>query len=63
VAVSAVITAMGPVVAPAGTDVVMVVAVAAVTVAETPLNVTVLLAGTGSKFSPVIVTEVPITPL
>jgi hypothetical protein len=49
---------MVPVVAPNGTVAVIVVAVLAVTVAIVPLNFTVLLAGVGSKFVPVIVTTV-----
>lgn len=56
------VTAIGPVLAPTGTVVVMVVAVLAVTVAEVPLKVTVLFAGTTSKFVPVMVTVVPIMP-
>jgi hypothetical protein len=59
---AAVVTVMGPVVAPVGTVAMRLVAVAAVKLAVTPLNFTVLLAGTGSKFVPVIVTEVPTGP-
>ena len=33
------------------------------TIAVTPLNLTVLLAGTGSKLAPVIVTTVPTAPV
>ena len=57
------VTVIVPVVAPTGTDVVMLVAVLAVTTAVVPLNFTMLLAGVKSKFVPVIVTEVPIGPL
>ena len=57
------VTAIGPVVAPVGTEVVMLVALLAVTVATVPLNLTVLFAGVMSKFVPVIVTDVPTTPL
>ena len=49
-----------PVVAPRGTRVVIVVAVAADIVAATPLNVSTLLAGVVLKFVPVIVTVAPI---
>lgn len=56
------VTAIGPVLAPTGTVVVMVVVVLAVTVAVVPLNVTVLFAATTSKFVPVMVTVVPIIP-
>ena len=52
-------TLIGPVVAPPGTVVVMLVAVLAVTVAATPLNLTMLFPGTGSKLVPVMVTDVP----
>ena len=52
-----------PVVAPAGTEVVMLVVELAVAVALVPLNVTMLLEGIGSKFVPVTVTVVPTTPL
>ena len=57
------ITEIVPVVAPAGTLVVMVVDVLAVTTAAVPLNLTMLLAGTGSKLVPVMVTGVPTGPL
>ena len=56
------VTVMLPVVAPAGTVVVMLVVVAAVTMAAVPLNLTVLLAGVVLKFVPVIVTVVPTEP-
>ena len=54
---------MVPVVALAGTEVVMEVAVPAVTMAAMPLNFTILFAGTGSKPVPVSATEVPMLPL
>ena len=54
---------MVPVVAPGGTEVVILVALLAVTVAVVPLNFTVLFEGVASKLVPVIVTEVPIVPL
>ncbi len=57
------VTVILPVLAPAGTEVVMLVAVLAVTVAVVPLNCTVLLAGVVLKFVPVIVTVVPTGPL
>ena len=53
---------MTPVVAPEGTEVVMLVAELAETVAEVPLNFTVLLAGVALKFVPEIVTVVPTPP-
>ncbi len=56
-------TVIGPVVAPDGTSVTIVVAVLDVIVAVVPLNVTVLLDGAISKFVPVIVTVVPTGPL
>src|SRR6266850_812889 len=56
------ITVMAPVVAPFGMEVVMEVAVLAVTVATVPLNASVLLAGIGSKSYPAIVTTVPTGP-
>src|SRR2546425_4776074 len=58
-----VVTLMGPVVAPEGTIAVIVVVVAAVTVAGTPLNVTSFLLASGSKLVPVIVTAAPDSPL
>jgi hypothetical protein len=58
-----VVTEIGPVVAPVGTVTVRLVADATVGVAaSTPLNFTVLLAATGSKFVPVMVTVVPMGP-
>jgi hypothetical protein len=58
----ATVTVIFPVVAPAGTDVVILVAVLAAAVAVVPLNRTVLFAGVVLKFVPVIVTVVPIGP-
>jgi hypothetical protein len=58
-----VLTAIGPVVAPAGTLVTSCVALAEVTVAATPLKVTVFSLGVWLKPVPYIVTESPITPL
>ena len=52
-----------PVVAPAGTSTVRLVAVAALTVAMVPLNFTVLLAIVGEKLVPVRVTMVPAVPV
>lgn len=52
-------TEIGPVVAPTGTVVLMLVVVDAVTVAAVPLNVTVLLAGVALKLVPLMVTNVP----
>ena len=46
------VTLIGPVVAPAGTVVVRLLAVAAVTVAVVPLNFTVLAVGVALKFCP-----------
>ncbi len=54
---------IGPVEAPTGTVVVILVAVAAMTPAATPLNVTTLFAGVVLKLLPVIVTVAPIAPL
>ena len=56
------LTVMGPVVAPEGTVVVMVVAVAAVITEKVPLNLTVLFAIVVLKFAPVIVTVIPAEP-
>ena len=53
------VTSIGPVVAPVGTEVVMLVDVLAVTTAGVPLNSTMLFAGVVLKFVPVIVTVVP----
>jgi hypothetical protein len=50
------VTTTGPVVAPAGTVVVILVALQAVAVAAVPLNATVLLPCELPKFVPVIVT-------
>ena len=55
----ATVTVMVPVVAPDGTDVVIDVAVLAVTVDVAPLNITVLPEGVVLKFVPVMMTEVP----
>ena len=55
-------TEIVPVTAPDGTVVSMLVVVLAVTTATVPLNITILLASTGSKLVPVIVTGVPIAP-
>jgi hypothetical protein len=52
-----------PVVAPVGTEVVMLVVVLAETEAVVLLNFTVLLAGVPLKFVPVRVTDVPTAPL
>jgi hypothetical protein len=51
-----------PVVAPAGTSAVMLVALQLVGVAVVPLNLTVLVPCEAPKFAPAIVTEVPTTP-
>ena len=59
----ATVTVITPVVAPAGTVVVMDVAVLDVDVASVPLNRTVLLPGVALKFVPVMVTVVPIGPV
>ena len=56
------VTVMGPVVAPAGTEVEILVAVLAVTTAVVPLNLTMLLAGVVLKFVPVMVTAVEVEP-
>ena len=57
------VTVIVPVVAPTGTEVVILVVVLAVTIATVPLNLTILFAGVVSKFVPVIVTDVPTPPL
>ena len=57
------VTEIGPVVAPAGTLVTIVVSVLLTTTAAVPLNVTALFAGVVSKEIPVIVTEVPTGPM
>jgi len=56
------VTTTFPVVAPAGTEVTMLVALQLVTVAAVPLNVTVLVPSEDAKFAPVIVTAVPTPP-
>ena len=56
-------TVIGPVVAPLGTEAVMLVVELAVTVAAVLLNLTVLFAGVVSKLVPVMVTEAPTKPL
>ena len=58
----AVVTEIVPFVAPTGTVTASDVAVAPVTVARVPLNLTVLLAGVSLKLAPVIVTAVPTVP-
>jgi hypothetical protein len=57
------VTAILPVLTPEGTVTVSCVVVAAVTVAVAPLKVTVLFVVTALKFSPVMVTVSPATPL
>ena len=57
------VTVIAPVAALVGIVAVMLVAVLEVTVAVTPLNLTILLAGAESKFVPEIVTVVPTVPL
>jgi hypothetical protein len=59
----ALVTITAPLLPPAGAVVVMEVALAAVTTAAVPLNLTVLLAAVGSKLVPVMVTGVPAVPL
>ena len=56
-------TKAGPIAAPVGTEVVMLVAVLATTTADAPLILTALLAGVISKFVPAMVTVVPAPPL
>ena len=56
------VTTTFPVAAPPGTGATMLVAFQLVGVADTPLNLTVLLPCKAPKFAPVIVTEVPTTP-
>ena len=58
----AMVTLIGPVVAPAGTVVVMDVVVLAVTTAVVPLNVTVLFAGVVLKLVPLMITDTPTGP-
>lgn len=57
------ITVIFPVVAPPGTDVVMLVVVLAETLVAVPLNLTVLSTGVVLKLVPVMVTVLPIGPL
>ena len=61
-ATPSIVTTTFPVVAPAGTDVAMLVALQLVTVAVVPLKVTVLVPCVAPKFVPVIVTAVPTGP-
>src|SRR6266481_2190341 len=56
------VTTTFPLVAPAGTEAAMLVALQLVAVAAIPLNVTVLVPCVAPKFAPVIVTDVPINP-
>src|SRR6266853_3070703 len=56
------VTTTFPLVAPVGTAAVMLVALHAVSVAPTPLNVTVLVPCVAPKFAPLIVTAAPTTP-
>src|SRR5260370_2950888 len=56
------VTTTFPVVAPAGTVAVMLVALHAVAVAATPLNATVFVPCVAPKFAPLIVTDVPTNP-
>ena len=56
------VTTTLPVVAPAGTCAVMLVALHPVGVAAVPLNLTVLVPCVAPKFAPVIATEVPTRP-
>jgi hypothetical protein len=58
-----VLTEIVPLVAPAGTVVVILTGVEAVTIAKIPLNLTTLLAGVVLKFIPEMVTVAPIAPL
>src|SRR6266853_1038468 len=57
------VTTTFPVVAPAGTGTVMLVALQLVGVPAVPLNVTVLVPCVAPKFAPLIVTDVPTTPV
>lgn len=57
------VTTTGPVVAPAGTEVMMLVALQFDTVAAVPLNITVLVPCVEPKLVPVMVTETPTAPL
>ena len=56
-------TVILPLVAPAGTGAVRLVALACVTPAAMPLNFTILSAVTGAKFVPTIITLVPVVPV
>lgn len=55
-------TLMAPVPAPAGAVTINLLLAADITVATTPLNLTVLSAAETPKFAPVTVTDVPTTP-
>jgi len=57
------VMAIGPVVAPSGTVVIITVSVELVTMAAAPMKVTVLRVGVMEKLSPTIVTVVPTGPL
>ncbi len=57
------VTVTKPVVAPAGTLILIVLVVDAEGLPVTPLNFTILLDGIGSKFVPPIITKLPIGPL
>ena len=57
------VTVIGPLVAPVGTEVTMLVAVGVPVVAVVPLNFTVLLVAVVLKFVPVMVTVAPTRPL
>lgn len=56
------VTTKGPVLAPAGTGTVIVVAVQVLGIAVVPLNFTVLVPGLAPKFPPLIVTKMPTGP-
>lgn len=56
------VTTTLPVVAPVGTGAIILVALQLVGVADTPLNLTVLLPCEAPKFAPAMVTEVPTKP-
>ena len=58
----ATVTITGPVVAPEGAGTTILLLLQDVGVAETPLNVTVLVPCVASKFAPVMVTDVPAGP-
>jgi hypothetical protein len=57
------VTSTFPVVAPAGTTATMLLALQLVTLAVTPLNLTVLVPWVDPKFAPVILTEAPTAPV